>query len=47
MYIETNAVTIAEALHNREVYQFGPPKTLIINRIELFLKMFQCIFTMP
>ena len=26
-----NAVTIAETLLNREVYQFGPPKTLIID----------------
>ena len=26
---KANAVTIAEALLNRVVYQFGPPKTLI------------------
>ena len=28
---KANAVTIAEALLNRIVYQFGPPKTLIID----------------
>ena len=28
---KANAVTIAEALLNRVVYQFGPPKTLIID----------------
>ena len=28
---KANAVTIAEALFNRVVYYFGPPKTLIIN----------------
>ena len=28
---KVNAVTIAEALLNRVVYQFGPPKTLIID----------------
>ena len=27
-----NAVTIAEALFNRVVYQFGPPKTLVIDK---------------
>ena len=29
---KANAITIAEALPNRVVYQFGPPKTLIIDQ---------------
>ena len=28
---KANAITIAEALLNRVVYQFGPPKTLIFD----------------
>ena len=37
---KANAVTIAEALLNRVVYQIGPPKTLIIDEIEHFLQMY-------
>ena len=29
---KANAVTITEALLNRVVYQFGPPKTCIIDK---------------